>query len=565
MLHLALWRFVCSSSRVRLIVAAALALVAVVASSARGSESTGAVVLSTETIGVWQVIARRDADGVDYCIARRELGGTGADQPRLFEFVRTKKQRSLRIVADAWTLPRDVALPITIDAGARVRGRSEAMLSSPVTLYVALGDMLTTLARIVDVPSIEVRMADLTLTLPLADVAEMRAALASCITERLGANYAGITVEYPVLPRDPDVEEERMMLPVRIGGEIYRLDTLVARPAGVSGRLPIALIGHGQGAAEVTSAYSVMLMQRQARDLAQRGYLAVAMIRRSFGNSDGIPGLPGGAPYSTCEPHLQTLFDATADDLAATLAAIAARPDADPDRVILIGQSAAGPASLALAARSLPGLRAVVMISGGVRCGSGNNADLGTLRQTPDFLARMLASFGGRITVPSLWIYAANDSYFSEPMAREMHAVYSGAGAPADFAMVGDLGEDGHNLFTAFEGRERWLAALDMFLQRHDLPTWANDLVDQVMRQGGIPPANRYQVLAFLWSVTPRVLVVDRATGRLFRAAMDSGLYDARVAAVMSCLEQGRGTGCELLMENFRLMPPPATEGRRAR
>jgi hypothetical protein len=85
------------------------------------------------------------------------------------------------------------------------------------------------------------------------------------------------------------------------------------------------------------------------------------------------------------------------------------------------------------------------------------------------------------------------------------------------------------------------------------------------MRQGGIPPANRYQVLAYLWSVTPRVLVVDRATGRLFRAAMDSGLYDARVAAVMACLEAGRGTQCELLMENFRLLPAVATEARTVR
>jgi hypothetical protein len=223
--------------------------------------------------------------------------------------VRTKQQRTLRITADAWMLPRDVALPLTIAAGARVRGRSDAMLLSPTELYVGLGDILTTLDRIADVPAIEVRIAGRTLILPLADVPAMRAAFASCISGRLGAEYAGISVEYPVLPRDPDIEEEHMMLPVRIGGETYRLDTLVVRPAGVRGRLPIVLIGHGQGDAEVTSVYSVVLMQRQARDLAQRGYLAVALIRRSFGNSDGIPGLPGGAPYSGCEPHLQQLFD----------------------------------------------------------------------------------------------------------------------------------------------------------------------------------------------------------------------------------------------------------------
>ena len=353
MLHVEQSRLAYSLSRLRLIAAVALALLVVAASPARGAETAGTVVLSTETIGAWQVIASRDAAGVAYCIARRELGGTGIDQPRLFEFVRTKQWRALRIAADAWTLPRDVVLPLTIAAGERVRGRSEAKLFSPTQLSIALGDMLTTLDRIADVPAIEVRMADRTLTLPLADVPAMRVALASCITGRLGAQHAGISVQYPVLPRDPDVEEERMMLPVRIGGETYRLDTLVVRPAGMPGRLPIALIGHGQGDPEVTTVYSVMLMQRQARDLAQRGYLAVVVIRRSFGNSDGIPGLPGGAPYSGCEPHVQTLLDATADDLGATLAAISERPDADPERVILFGQSAAGPGVLALAARGL--------------------------------------------------------------------------------------------------------------------------------------------------------------------------------------------------------------------
>jgi hypothetical protein len=219
---------------------------------------------------------------------------------------------------------------------------------------------------------------------------------------------------------------------------------------------------------------------------------------------------------------------------------------------------------LALAARGLPGLRAVVLISGGLRCGRGDNPERSALHRIPDWFARMLATFGTRITAPSLWLYAANDSFFSEPMARAMHAAYSGAGAPANFAMVGDIGEDGHDLFVTFEGRDRWLGTLDMFLQQHGLPTWSNDLLDRAMRQGGIPPANRFRVLLYLWSVTPRALVVDRATGRLYRAAMDAGVNEARIAAMASCLDAG-GTGCELLMENFRLLPPAATEGRRVR
>ena len=78
------------------------------------------------------------------------------------------------------------------------------------------------------------------------------------------------------------------------------------------------------------------------------------MIRRGFGQSDGVPGRPGGGAYGPCGTHAESLIDASADDLAATLAVIAERPDADPNRVVLFGQSAAGPAVLALAARGLP-------------------------------------------------------------------------------------------------------------------------------------------------------------------------------------------------------------------
>ena len=98
-----------------------------------------------------------------------------------------------------------------------------------------------------------------------------------------------------------------------------------------------------------------MHLQRQARDLAQRGYFAVVLIRRGFGNPMASPAFRVEARTVAASPMSQRLLDATADDLGATLAAISERPDADPERVILIGQSAAGPGVLALAARGFPG------------------------------------------------------------------------------------------------------------------------------------------------------------------------------------------------------------------
>jgi dienelactone hydrolase len=541
-----------SFTRLCWIAAFALALfVAAMSLVPAGDTAGGPAVLSSANAGPWQIVAMRRADGANECSARRALGGTGIDRPHTIEFMRAPGHQTLRLTADAWTLPRDAVMSVTLAAGPRVRGRSEAILSSPTQLSVALGDVLTTLERLADVPAIEVRVTGQTLTVPLSDIAVMRAALERCVVEQVGAEFGPLTVELPVSPPDADLVEERRFLTVRIGGEDYRLDTLVVRPAGVSGRLPIALIGHGQGSASETSVLSTAHLQRQARDLAYRGYLAVAVIRRGFGQSDGVPGRPGGGAYGPCGTHGESLIDASADDLAATLAVIAERPDADADRVVLFGQSAAGPAVLALAARGLPGLRAVVLISGGLNCWNGN--EQADVHATPQWLASLLTSYGARITVPSLWIYAANDRLFPEPTARAMHAIYAGAGAPAQLVMLPATGEDGHHIFSDLTGRSRWLFSLDLFLRRHDLPTWREDLTDRVVQQAGIAPDHRWRVMMFLSFVTPRVLVVDRATGRPYVGAAGASLQQARDFAIKLCREDG-GTeaSCVPVMENFR-------------
>ena len=180
----------------------ALALLVAAMSLAPAAETEGGpVVLSSTTVGPWQVIATRDAAD-RRCIARRALGGSGTDRPHTIEFLRATGHETLRLTADAWTLPRDVVHSAMLAAGPRVRGRAEAKLFSPTQLSIALGDLLTTLERIAAVPAIEVRIAGHTLTLPLSDITAMRAALERCITEQLGPQYGPLTVQLPVWPSD---------------------------------------------------------------------------------------------------------------------------------------------------------------------------------------------------------------------------------------------------------------------------------------------------------------------------------------------------------------------------
>src|SRR5215217_5300638 len=91
----------------------------------------------------------------------------------------------------------------------------------------------------------------------------------------------------------PANAEERLLveetfLSVDIGGQPYRLETLVAKEAGVGGRLPVAIITHGQAReAEQREKVSARGYLRTAREFARRGWLAVVVVRRGFGRSEG--------------------------------------------------------------------------------------------------------------------------------------------------------------------------------------------------------------------------------------------------------------------------------------
>ena len=120
------------------IAAFALALfVAAMSLAPAGETEGGPDVLSSTTVGPWQVIATRGTGGGTHCIARRQLGGSGTDRPHTIEFLRATGHETLRLTADAWTLPRDVVHSVTLAAGERVRGRSEAKLFSPTQLSIA--------------------------------------------------------------------------------------------------------------------------------------------------------------------------------------------------------------------------------------------------------------------------------------------------------------------------------------------------------------------------------------------------------------------------------------------
>ena len=343
------------------------------------------------------------------------------------------------------------------------------------------------------------------------------------------------------------------MLAVSGPAGAYKLEAVVVRPAKAVDRLPVVLLTHGKQRSGADMAnMRAELMLPQARDFAHRGWLAVAVVRRGFGRSDGKPGVATNAPYAKCSlPDLQRYFAVESDDLEAALRAISARPDADGSRMIALGASVGGGAALALAARRPKGLVAAVNLAGGVRL-TNAKGELVCPAETP---IAALASFASA-KMPTLWVYSENDAVTPRENAQQLNDRYVQAGGLADFHVAPAPRQDGHFVFELPEGRVHWLAALDPFLRKHNLPTWQPSQVDALLRAEKIPPASRSIVEKYFSLYTPKALI--EGGGFVTYTANTRGIEEARTAALAQC-QQKIGRPCRTVLENFS---PAATSSR---
>jgi dienelactone hydrolase len=356
---------------------------------------------------------------------------------------------------------------------------------------------------------------------------------------------SGSTTNPAASPAHDGLVEESTFLTVTSPKGSYRLEAVIVRPAKAEGRLPVALITHGKARhkADMVNTHADQMLP-QARDFAHRGFLAVAIVRRGFGRSDGTPGVATNAPYAKCSlSDLQLYFGVESNDLEAALRAVAAHPHADGSRMIAVGASVGGGAVLALAARKPKGLVAVVNLAGGMRLTDGT----GALVCPPETPVSALASFGSA-RLPSLWIYSENDDVSAKDNIRKLHQAYTGAGGLADLHIIPPLQPSGHFVFDLPQGRAHWLPHLDRFLRANNLPTWTPGQVDALMRNARLSPTSRGMVETYFSLYTPKVLVEGR--GFLTYVANTRDIATARAAGLEQCRKRA-GATCRIVAENF--------------
>jgi dienelactone hydrolase len=261
------------------------------------------------------------------------------------------------------------------------------------------------------------------------------------------------TPRIPSVPLNETVIRIPMTIPRPGGVQRLHLEATLYRPSG-PGPFPLVILSHGTSRNPRQRAGGRLRYDAQSWEFVSMGFAVVIPMRRGFGHSEGEYAEGDGL----CD-HAQfyRVGLESARDLRATVAYVSALPGIDPQRLVLAGHSSGGFASLILASQGLPGVRGVINFAGG----RGSKV---TRNCSPDKLIEACGLAGRTTRVPTLWLYAQNDSYFPPRLAREMSAAFCQAGGQAEFVLLPPFGEEGHDLFTDVRGLARWTPTVNRFL-----------------------------------------------------------------------------------------------------
>jgi dienelactone hydrolase len=253
---------------------------------------------------------------------------------------------------------------------------------------------------------------------------------------------------------DSTINEQVIMLPVTEHGDEFQFETTIFKPPG-NGPFPLFLMNHGK---EIGDPHKQKRDRFLAisREFVKRGYAVAIPMRRGFARSTGT--------YTDHGCNMADNGHQQADDIEAALVALIKQNWVDSERIIIGGQSYGGLAAMAFGVRQFPGVRALLNFAGGLRI-DGRGCDW------KNSLVKAFASYATKTSLPSLWFYGENDSYFDHALATQLLNAYQSAGATPQLSAFGKFKNDAHGMAGSRDGVSIWLPETELFLQRLGMPT----------------------------------------------------------------------------------------------
>lgn len=234
----------------------------------------------------------------------------------------------------------------------------------------------------------------------------------------------------------------------------HQLEMTLMLPDG-PGPFPVVVFNHG----DIEIDHPSQRYRRRIREMAvsreflRLGFAVALPARRGVGLSEGL--YPRGFSSVDGDPGYKARVHAP--DIVAALKYLKTRPEIDAARIVLAGHSAGGYSAMYLAGTQPEGVIGVIDFSGG-RTDS-------TSSSGPGYLNRMMvdgfAEFGRQIRVPTLWVFAENDSRYSANTIRASHEAFVAAGGTARLSLSPPVSGDGHQVYHQ---PELWRGAVRDYL-----------------------------------------------------------------------------------------------------
>ncbi|MEC5399944.1 alpha/beta hydrolase family protein [Uliginosibacterium sp. H1] len=267
---------------------------------------------------------------------------------------------------------------------------------------------------------------------------------------------------------DHALREEVWHLPVRArdikGREIAGdIPVTVFRPQG-DGPFPLVVISHGRaGSRDGRARPARQRFESAASYFVRKGFAVAVPTRLGYGETI-TAGDPEDRGAGCSNNDYSALVEASGAQVQAVVARMRQEAWADPQRLLLVGQSVGGIATISATSRGIAGLVAAVNFAGG----SGGSPERHPGKPcAPQNMDREIARLARSANAPMLWLYTENDQYFDPATTRAWHATYQANGGRAEYRLLPPFSDDGHKLFA--QGNAVWQPILDVWLAESGL------------------------------------------------------------------------------------------------
>ncbi len=255
---------------------------------------------------------------------------------------------------------------------------------------------------------------------------------------------------------------ERIDTPFTYLGEAVSLEVLLFKPL-VDGRYPTLVFHHGStGNGSDPARFGLTFFSKTvAQYFVERGWMVAFPQRRGRGQSDGLYDegfTPDRSGYS-CDADLALSGAAHAlEDLDIITDWLRNRMDVDTTRLLIGGTSRGGILAVAHVAQRPDVYRAAINFVGGwIAEGCGDH----------QMINRTLFEDGALFPGTSLWLYGANDSFYSLPYSRSIFDAFSAAGGMGTMIeLTRSPGLNGHFIINDMA---LWAPLLDDFLEEQGI------------------------------------------------------------------------------------------------